>query len=156
MQFGLEGSGYLKDRWSYRWFAELAGTSCDFISDDIFNCAYRQSIYQSGYTYRGRIIGHGADNDARLVSVGWLMLDENSSQWRALLRYGDLNRGGATDAAHTLTPTPKEISSVDISHSRVFTFGLFEIGLGHEIIDDAASGDSGSETRFYLNWRTAY
>ena len=38
-QMGLETRGYFRNRWSYRWYAELAGTSCDFVKDDIFTCA---------------------------------------------------------------------------------------------------------------------
>lgn len=155
-QVGVEGSGFLRQSWSYRWFAELAGTSCDFVHDDIFNCAYRQSIYRSGYTYRGRIIGHGADNDARLVSVGWLMVDERDSQWRALFRFGDLNRGGSPDSVHTLTTTPQEIASIDISHSRVFSFGVLDLGIGFEQTDDLASNSSSSDERLYLQWRSSY
>ena len=121
-----------------------------------FNCGYRQAIYQSGYTYRGRIIGHGADNDARLVSAGWIMVDENDSQWRALLRFGDLNRGGGPDPVHTLTPTPQDLTSLDVSHSRVFSFGVIDIGAGFEEVDDQASGVSQSDGRLYLQWRSSY
>ncbi len=156
VQVGLEGSGYLRDKWSYRWFAELAGTSCDFIHDDLFNCGYRQSIYRSGYTFRGRIIGHGADNDARLVSVGWIMVDEQDSQWRALMRFGDLNRAGAVDATHTLTATPQELAGIDISHSRVFSFGVIDLGVGFEQLDDQATGTTLSDQRLYLQWRSSY
>ena len=156
VQVGVEGAGYLREKWSYRWFAELAGTSCDFIHDDIFDCGYRQTIYQSGYTYRGRIIGHGADNDARLMSAGWIMVDARESQWRALLRLGDLNRGGSLAATHTLTATPQEIASIDISHSRVFSFGVIDIGLGFEQLDDLATGTSLSDERLYLQWRSSY
>ncbi len=156
VQVGLEGSGLIRDRWSYRWFAELAGTSCDYISDDIFNCGYRQGIYKSGYTFRSRIMGHGADNDARLMSAGWLMVDEYDNQWRAILRFGELNRGGSPDANHSLTPTPQDIASVDVSHSRVFSFGVVDAGVGYEQIDDTASSTSFSNTRFYLQWRSSY
>lgn len=156
VQVGVEGSGYLREKWSYRWFAELAGTSCDFIHDDIFNCGYRQSIYQSGYTFRSRIIGHGADNDARLVSAGWIMVDEQDSQWRVLMRFGDLNRGGATDTMHALTATPQELASIDISHSRVFPFGVIDFGAGFEQLDDLATGTTLSDERLYLQWRSSY
>ncbi|MEM1176429.1 MAG: capsule assembly Wzi family protein, partial [Pseudomonadota bacterium] len=153
---GIEGSGYLRDRWSYTWFTELAGTSCNFISEDRFNCAYRQNIYQSGYTFRKRSIGHGADGDAKLVSLGWVMVDQDETQWRALARFGDLNRGGAPDDVHTLTPTPQEIVSIDIAHTRAFEFGAIEIGLGFESIDDAVSGSSTSDGRVYVQWRSSY
>ena len=156
IQAGLEGSGQLMQEWSYHWFAELAGTSCDFISDDIFDCAYRQSIYRSGYSYRSRIIGHGADNDARLVSAGWTMVDDNDNRWHALLRYGELNRGGAPDSSHSLTPTPQDLVSVDVSHSRVFSFGVIEVGAGYERVDDDASATSSSDGRLYLQWRSSY
>ena len=59
------------------------------------------------------------------------MVDENDSQWRALLRFGDLNRGGAPDPRHSLTPTPQDIVSVDVSHSRVFPFGVIDLGAGY-------------------------
>jgi hypothetical protein len=156
IQMGLEGSGYLAERWSYRWFAELAGTSCDFISDDIFNCAYRQSIYRSGYKYRGLIIGHGADNDARLISAGWIMADSNDTQWRARLRFGELNRGGVSDPVHSLTPTPQDLTSLDISHSRAFPIGVIDIGAGYTELDDQATGATNSEGRLYLQWRSSY
>ena len=156
VQVGLQGSAFVMKKWSYRWFAELAGTSCDFITGDIFNCAYRQAIYKSGYSFRARPIGHGADNDARLVSAGWIMVDESDSQWRALLRFGDLNRAGAPDTGHSLTPTPQDIASIDISHSRVFPFGVIDVGAGYEKVDDFTSGVSYSDGRFYLQWRSSY
>jgi hypothetical protein len=157
IQVGVDGSGYLADRWSYRWFAELAGTTCDFVKSEIrFDCGYRQSIYRSGYSYRGRIIGHGADNDARLVSAGWVMVDADDSQWRALLRFGELNRGGVPDFSHSLTPTPQDIVSVDLSHSRVLALGVVDLGVGFEEIDDLSSGNSSSDGRLYLQWRTSY
>lgn len=156
VQVGVDGSGYLRGKWSYRWFAELAGTSCDFISDDLFNCAYRQGIYASGYTFRGRNIGHGADNDARLVSAGWVMISDQDSEWRALLRVGDLNRSGSPDPVHTLTPTPQEIVSLDVSHSRAFTFGVVDIGAGYSDVDDLATGESRTDGRLYVQWRSTY
>ncbi|MDH5262952.1 MAG: capsule assembly Wzi family protein, partial [Gammaproteobacteria bacterium] len=155
-QGGVEVSGYLRNKWSYRWFAELAGTSCDFVSDDIFNCAYNHGIYQTGYRYRGRAVGHGADNDARLISTGWLMVDEKDAQWRVLLRFGELNRGGSPDTRQSLTATPQDIASIDLSHSRVFSFGVIDIGVGYEQIDDAASGGDFNDGRAYLQWRSSY
>ena len=48
-QFGLESTGTMGERWSYRWFGEFAATSCGFWkSDEIFNCAYNHGIYETG------------------------------------------------------------------------------------------------------------
>ena len=156
-QVGLEAAGYMLDKWSYRYYVEAASTSCDFWkSDEIFNCAYNHSIYKTGYRYRGRVIGHGAENDARIVSTGVVLVDSEDTQWHALLRVGDLNRAGSPDSANTLTPTPQELLSIDLSHSRVFSFGVIEAGVGYEQIDDTASGDSLNDGRVYLQWRSSY
>lgn len=156
-QFGVESSGMLGDRWSYRWFAEFAGTSCQFYeSSEIFNCAYNHSIYQTGYRYRGRVVGHGTDNDSRVISAGLMLVDDQETQWHALLRYGSLNRAGSPDARNSLTPTKQDIASIDLVHSRVFRFGQVEFGLGVEWVDDIASSESFNDTRAFLQWRSSY
>ena len=151
---GGEWSGYVLDRWSARLFAEFAGTSCQFHeSSELFNCAYNHGTYETGYRYRGRVIGHGADNDARLVSVGALFVDAGRFEWHALLRYGKLNRGGPADARNSLTPTPLDIHSVDVIHRRPLIVGDAEIGLGYESIDGSPSAAFASDARIYLQWR---
>ena len=105
---------------------------------------------------RARTVGHGADNDSLLVSTGWMMVDERDSQWRILLRFGELNRGGSPDSRNSLTTTPQDIASIDLSHSRVFSFGLIDAGIGYETIDDAATGERQSDGRAYLQWRSSY
>ncbi len=156
-QFGGEWSGYIRSRWSLRVFAEFSGTTCQFYeSSEIFDCAYNHNIYWTGYRYRGRSIGHPADNDARIVSVGSVMVDVADTRWRFLARYGKLNRGGSPTDPNPLTATPQEIASIDVSHSRVVPFGLIDVGVGFESIDDIASGSSRDEARFYVQWRSSY
>lgn len=156
-QVGMEGTGFLLDQWSYRYFLEATSTSCDFWkSDEIFNCAYNHFIYETGYRFRDRVIGHGVDNDARLISAGIMLVDSDDTQWRGNVRYGELNRAGAPDDRNTLTPTPQDLASLDLSHSRVYSFGVVDLGVGYEWIDDDASGDSNSDGRFYVQWRSSY
>ncbi len=156
-QFGIEGTGAVGTRWSYRWFAEYAGTSCQFYeSSELFNCAYNHGIYKTGYRYRGRSVGHPTDNDTKIVTVGLLALSDTDSEWAATIRYGALNRGGAPDPANTLTPTRQDIVSIDLRHSKGFSFGEVSAGLGYERIDDEVSGESNDEVRFFLQWRSSY
>ncbi|HZD52786.1 MAG TPA: capsule assembly Wzi family protein, partial [Woeseiaceae bacterium] len=147
-QVGVEGTGSRGERWSYRWFGEIADTSCGFYESNNFNCAYNHGIYRTGYRYRGRAIGHGADNDARLLSFGVMLIDDAATRWNLLARYGELNRGGAPDVRHTLTPVPADIASIDLSWSRGFRCGVIEIGAGAEHTDD-------TNLRGYLQWRSA-
>ncbi len=156
-QFGGEWSGYVANRWSTKIFAEFAGTSCQFHeSSELFNCAYNHSIYRTGYRFRARAIGHGADNDARIVTAGVVLADADDTQWRAHVRFGALNRGGPPDPRNSLTPTREDILSIDVSHSRVFSFGVLDVGAGYESVDDDVSGRSSSDARLYVQWRSAY
>ncbi len=156
-QLGGEWSGYVADRWSTSVFAEFAGTSCQFHeSSEIFNCVYNHGIYQTGYRFRSRSIGHGADNDARIISVGIVLVDADDIQWRGLARFGALNRGGPPDPFNTLTSTKQDIASIDLSHSRAFSFGVIDVGAGYEQVDDIATGASSSDGRLYLQWRSSY
>ena len=155
-QVGVDWSGYLFGRWSAQAFAEYSGTACQFHeSSKLYNCGYNHGIYQTGYRYRGRSIGHGADNDAELVSVGLSLVDAAETEWRLLVRSGTLNADGAPDPANTLTPTPQDIASIDVTHSRAFRFGVIEIGAGYESIDDAASGESSDDGRIYVQWQSS-
>lgn len=156
-QFGADWSTYLFDRWSARFYGEFSGTSCQFYeSSERFNCAYNHNIYETGYRYRGRVIGHGVDNDTRVVSLGSVLVDAQDSQWRVLARFAKLNRGGPPDEHNTLTPTPQELASIDFAHARSFSFGVVEIGAGYERVDDLATGTDSGATRFYLQWRNDF
>ncbi len=104
-QLGLEGSGHIFEQWSYRWYAEASATSCDFWkSEEIFNCAYNHAIYKTGYRYRGRVLGHSADNDARVITLGFVLVDTGENSCQGYIRSGRLNRGGPPDQANSLTP----------------------------------------------------
>lgn len=155
-QMGIDGSGMWGDRWSYRWFGEVAVTSCNFYeSDNNFNCAYNHTIYRTGYRYRGRVIGHGADNDARLISAGLILVDADETQWRLLSRVGELNRGGAIDTRNTVTSSPQDVFSLDLSYVRRFNYGVVDMGLGLEHLSSTGV-ESRNEARVYLQWRSAY
>lgn len=156
-QVGIEGTGLWRDNWAYRWFGEYADTKCRFYESDVFfNCAYNNSIYQTGYRYRGRSIGHGADNDARLASFGLIAANEKDTEWSAIFRIGKLNRDGIPDPRNTVTPSAQDIISIDLRHARAFSFGEVSAGLGIESVDDKISDTTSSDTRFFLQWRSSY
>ena len=151
-QFGIEGSGISRDQYSYRWFAEVAGTSCDVVKNTVlYGCGYRNGIYQSGYNYRGRIIGHGLDNDALVYSAGVVVVSEEGNSWQVLGRLGDLNRVGP-DAIHSVAPFPQEMASIDIQHTRTTKIGQFNLGLGFERREDMATGSNTRDARGFLQW----
>jgi len=151
-QFGIEGSGITRGQSSFRWFTEVAGTSCDVVKSTVlYNCGYRQSIYQSGYTYRGRIIGHGLDRDALVISAGVVVVSSEGNSWQVLGRFGDLNRVGP-EPDHTVAPEPQEMASIDIQHSRSTKIGQIEVGLGFERREVMATGVNTRDTRGFIRW----
>ena len=151
---GLDWAGRMGESWSARVFGEYAGTSCQFHeSSKIYNCAYNHTIYQTGYRYQGRSIGHAADNDARMLSLGIALANAEEQEWRILLRSGRLNDGGAPDSGHSVTPTPLKLSSIDLTHGRLFAYGRVELGLGLERTEDPVSGQTQNDTHAFLRWR---
>ena len=156
-QMGLESSGSLRSRWSYRWFLEYAATTCRFYeSDGKDDCAYNHKVYRTGYRYRGRSIGHAADGDARIASAGLTLLNDQDSNWSFLVRYAELNRIGDPDPNHSLTPTAQNVTSIDLTHSRSIKYGLIDFGLGFAHTDDRVSSASTTETRAFLQWRSVH
>jgi hypothetical protein len=153
IQGGIEASGYIRNRWSYRWFLEGAYNACKALSSTPnFNCAYNQEIYQTGYRYYGRSVGHGAENDALIGSLGFVLVSTEATTWQFLVRAGELNRGGAPDIRNTLTPTKQDLFSGDILLGTTTRFGRFELGVGYVEIDDEVSGLKTDDTRVFLSW----
>ncbi|NIP28402.1 MAG: capsule assembly Wzi family protein [Phycisphaerae bacterium] len=145
----------LKDRWSYRWYLETAVTSCDFWkSDEIFDCAYNHYIYQTGYRYKGRVIGHAADNDARVLTIGGAMVAPGNTFWHALIRVGRLNRGGTLDAENSLTIGPQNYSGVELIHSRATRLGRFDFGVGYHSFDKASHTLGSREFNAFIQWNS--
>ena len=143
------------DDWSYRWFAEAASTTCDFWKDDeIFNCAYNHGIYTTGYRYKGRVIGHAADNDARIVTLGLVLVDPTENAWQGYVRHGRLNRAGPADSAHSLTPLPRDVTNAEIIHHRVLRHGRLEVGVGYERFGSNLSLSASNDFRAFLQWRS--
>jgi hypothetical protein len=150
---GIELSTWVKaSGTSFRWFAEVAGTSKGILSDQRFNSAYNHVTYRTGYRYRGRIIGHGADNDALITSLGMVMATDSGNHFSALVRSGELNRGGAPDPRHSITPTPLDILSIDVSYLHTLGNHRLEIGLGYEELDDKTANVSSADARGFLRW----
>ena len=95
-QYGAEG--WLKlDNSTLRIFAEYADLTSYWWTNDprTRNISYGHHIYNDGYRYRGRPIGHWADQDSQILSFGGLFLHGNGIGWGSTLRSGKLNEDGS-------------------------------------------------------------
>ena len=55
------------------------------------NTYNHESIYADGYRYNGRVIGHWADQDSRILSIGCLFELANNQEYSFITRFGVLN-----------------------------------------------------------------
>jgi hypothetical protein len=150
---GVEVWGVSPFSWlpgNYRLHIEATDTASEFYDEVRFDFAYEHFIYQDGYRYRGRPIGHALDNDGQMYSVGGVLNAPDGSHWQILVRRIYLNRGGVK--ANSLSAGDDTLWNLELSHTRPFGFGTIDAGIGFDSFESGGS-DLDDEFRFFLQWR---
>lgn len=132
--------------------AEFSDTTCSFPRErPEFGCAYRNSLYPQGYTFRGRSLGSWMDNDSRSGSIGVTLRRPNGQDFSVLWQQADLNRDGGS---HLLTISPLIYKTVELRHSR----GLASGRLNLEVNFDNISGSSNTslKVRGFASWQQGF
>ena len=95
-QYGVESWKYLGNS-TIRFFAEYVDLTSYWWTGDprTRNVTYNHGRYQDGYRYYGRPVGHWADSDSRIFTVGGLLQKEDGVGWGGTLRTGELNEDGS-------------------------------------------------------------
>ncbi len=154
-QGGLESWGRIGSL-SHRTHIEFSDTSCHEgglgFSDIKPNCAYEHSIYRTGYRYNEKALGHGIDGDGRSYSLGSTLVQPAGHSWNLLIRYMEINRVGDPETRHSISPTPQDLTDIQLTHDRWTRFGRFYLGLGYSHLDDAASSATSSDFSAFLSW----
>ena len=91
-QYGIE-TWKILGRSTVRIFAEYADLTSYYWTGDprTRSITYSHGRYKDGYRYKGRSIGHWADQDSRIYSFGGLMQNLDNIGWGSTIRIGDLN-----------------------------------------------------------------
>jgi len=97
-------------------------------------------------------MGHPGDSDTLAYSLGSTLVQSAGHLWSISLRYMEINRDGAPQPGHTLTPTPQDLTDLQISHERETRFGRFYAGLGYSNLEDEVSGEDDSDVTAFLQW----
>ena len=154
-QFGIEHWGQIGDL-SHRTHFEITNSSCHKgglgEGSQVANCAYEHSIFQTGYRYNSRSLGHSGDGDTLSYSLGSTLVQSAGHSWNVSLRHMEINRLGTPNPQHTLTPTPQEFIDVQVSHDRMTRIGRFYAGVGYSRLDDQASSVSTSDVTGFIQW----
>ena len=120
-QYGAESWLKLENS-TLRIFAEYADLTSYWWTDDprTHNISYGHHIYNDGYRYRGRTIGHWADQDSQILSLGSLFLKNNGIGWGSTLRIGKLNEDGTGANSSVSADTSIDYSSIEIFNARQY------------------------------------
>jgi hypothetical protein len=154
---GVEFSGSaFGARWRHRTYAELADTMCREggigFGDKKLSCAYEHGVYQTGYRYQGRSIGHSADGDGIVFSAGSILQRADRS-WQLSFRQIELSRDGGERPNHTLSPTPQDVAELSVSHTRSLRIGAVRTGVGYRSLRDARDArDASLDDRSFFGW----
>jgi hypothetical protein len=125
-QYGIEAWTNLEDS-TLRVFAEYADLTSYWWTDDprTRNITYGHHIYNDGYRYWGRPLGHWADQDSQILSLGGVLQKENGIGWGTTIRTGKLNEDGAGTNSSVSSSTSTDYFSVDVFNSRKYpAYGL--------------------------------
>ena len=153
-QYGLETWATLESS-TLRLFAEYADLTSTWWTDDPHsrNVTYGHSIYQDGYRYRGRTIGHWADQDSQILSLGGILLSDDGIGWGGSLRTGKLNEDGAGSSSVS-NGHSTDLLSFEVYNSRVYPDHNLEVktSLGWESLqpDNSHPKNEGLTASFSL------
>ena len=163
-QFGVEFWGIVPGLgWQHRSHVEWADTTCREgglgFNMRKLNCAYDHHLYQTGYRYRGRSIGHGIDSDSLSSSIGSTFIDSLGNSINLMVRHMKINRDGLTRAPaefRQLSPwlsTRQEITEFSVSYNRRINLGVASVGLGYSHFREGMAGASTNED---VEWRIGF
>ena len=95
-QYGIEGWRNFSNG-TARIFLEYADLTSTWWTDEsrTHNITYGHHIYSDGYRYLGRPVGHWADTDSKIFSLGGFLQYDSGIGWGTTLRSGDLNEDGS-------------------------------------------------------------
>jgi hypothetical protein len=153
-QLGAEAWGSAGRFGNWRLYLEAADTLCggNFTDDGNENCAYNHPIYATGMRYRGRTLGHSADNDAEIYTLGLVLTGDDGRSWLLSATTGDLNRLGPPDPANTVAAEATDYLGLRLVHRRRLPFGALQFLAGVESFE-TASGGTDRDVRVSVGWR---
>ena len=119
-QYGLE-TWFELSSGSARIFTEYVDLTSIWWTGDPHtrNVSYEHTLYLDGYRYLGRPVGHWADTDSKIMSLGALYLNNNGTGLGINIRSGDINEDG-TGKSSVSNGIAIDYLSVELFHSRVY------------------------------------
>jgi hypothetical protein len=126
-----------------RTHVEYANTKVKWYNSDIeYDGAYTQGIFQEGYRYRSRNVGHTTDGDAETTSFMLSLTTNEGNRWAVLARRGRLDRCCVPGANSLITNGPSDYKSAQVSWDGTFRGYGLGLQLGYEQQTPGTAGDA--------------
>ena len=160
--FGIETWGSLAESEkieSYRFFSEFSSTTCGiFDGRSKYGCAYQNEKYPSAYQNDGVNIGHSLDGDSLALSMGAILVVDDTQLYKSTVSIGKINRG--SDLGYTFTKNATDFLNFNLGYQfdlywYDIPLGSFDVGLGFDIYKDKVSGSSEKDPRLYVLWNNS-
>jgi hypothetical protein len=157
-QYGIEGWRKWNDA-TVRIFAEYADLTSTWWTDDPrkHNITYGHHIYSNGYRYLGRPVGHWADTDSKIFSLGGFLQYDSGIGWGTTLRSGDLNEDGSGNNSVS-NGVASDYFAIEVFNSRSYdnldlsvqtSFGWEEIEVQSSSLSSSGLTFSASVTKLF-------
>ena len=157
--FGLESWGSIEESQkfeSYRVFTELSSSTCGiFGGQSKYGCAYQDSKYPSAYHNDGSNIGHPLDGDSIALSLGGILVIDDTQLFKSTLAFGRINRG--SNSGYLFSQNETDFINFNLGYQFDLYWydvplGIFDVGLGFDTYKDKKTGSSEKEPRIYVSW----
>jgi hypothetical protein len=151
--FGAESWHMLDSGSVLRAQIEYANTKVKWYNSAVeYDWAYRQGIFNAGYRYRGRNIGHTTDADSETAAMRMSLTSVQGNQWMAQYRHGRLDRCCGVDPYNTITAGPSQYKSMELHWEGKVLGQQVGAQLGYEKQTPSISGDAKGAFGF-IQWR---
>jgi len=123
-QYGVEAWKRLSQS-TIRVFAEYVDLTTiwwsdpDYSHNPAYNVSYGHTIYQDGYRFKGRPIGHWSDQDSRIITAGCILQRVDGVGWGTTLKIGELN-SDASGGSSISNKVSSDYFSMDVFNSRYY------------------------------------
>ena len=157
--FGLESWGNLEGTQkfeSFRVFAELSSTTCGITGGQSkYGCAYQDDRYPSAYHSSGANIGYPLDGDSLAMSMGGMLIIDDTQLYKSTLAIGRINRG--SDTGYLFSQDSTDFLNFNLGYQfdlywYDIPLGSFDVGLGFDIYKNKITGSSEKDPRLYVAW----
>lgn len=118
------------------------------------NVIYEHFIYQTGYRFKGRTLGHSLDNDSKLISV--VAQYQDYSGWEYTVKYHNAKINVDGVGNNSVSVPKKYLDIFDASIQGDIGFGNLKVTLRHSSDGIPTLGNNGPFTSIGINWGLRY